>query len=207
MTINYTTLVADKSTSGSIKNWVNYDLIPSVDMLTEAEAWIYSTLRVREMEEVGSISISLAASTVTLPTGFRDPIAIKLNSDSEALTLVDRVRFDDEVAIYDSTGALPTGHPSYFTISGTNYQFDTVMDEAKSGTQRYYKTPDALSGSNETNFLTTKYPALLRYVCSMIGYEHRKQWDEASRFEQRAANAIAIANAESDLALRGAYLG
>ena len=58
MPMNYSDLVATKTTAGSIKQWLNHDGVPSTTILEEAEAWVYQRLRIRQM-------ITSSAGTLT----------------------------------------------------------------------------------------------------------------------------------------------
>src|SRR3990167_7987443 len=75
--MNYTTLTAAKTTSGSLANWVNRGDLATSAILTEAEAWIYQRLRVREMttDEAFTFAISTSSTALSSLTGtFLDPI-------------------------------------------------------------------------------------------------------------------------------------
>ena len=47
--MTYTSLIGDKNTAGSIARWVNYSKLDADQILQEAQALLYSMLRVREM--------------------------------------------------------------------------------------------------------------------------------------------------------------
>ena len=70
----------------------------------------------------------------------------------------------------------------------------------------YYDTPAALGSGNETNFLTIRYPILLRSACMMRAYEHMKQTALATGYMQKAMADINEANVTSDMARRGQYV-
>lgn len=77
MTImTYTNLVGLKGTAGSIANWVNYSKIQDVAdvILEEAQALLYSMLRVREMQTTFSFRLGAGNVFSALPTRFQDPI-------------------------------------------------------------------------------------------------------------------------------------
>lgn len=75
--MDYDTLVAPKSTPGSIANYANYGLAPATEVLLDAQMLIYQRLRVREMR-MGPLPLPLSTGAVTapLPPGFLDPISI-----------------------------------------------------------------------------------------------------------------------------------
>ncbi len=208
MAINYTTLVAGKATEGSIKWWLNYSRLPSADILTEAEAWLYSRLRTQEMVQTADITIADATSELTTETDYLSPIGIMLDGDSLPLRIVSSDTIMER-RLYDTDGVLVEGHPTCFYGSpatggtGGTYYFDTKMDEQKTGVQWYYGTPTALSGSNETNFLTLRYPTILRCACLMIAHQSRGEGNKASELRQWVDAEITAINEEADLSLFG----
>lgn len=74
MAMTYTTLVAPKGTTGSLMAWVNYSKLDSETVLAEAQALLYSLLRVREMKTEWAFSADQGVGTIALPSRFLDPI-------------------------------------------------------------------------------------------------------------------------------------
>ena len=68
--MDYTTLVSDNTTNGSIKYWINYSRIDAAGILTDAQAWIYQRLRVRDMLQTADVTISSGASTAAFPSDY-----------------------------------------------------------------------------------------------------------------------------------------
>ena len=62
-----------------------------------------------------------------------------------------------------------------------------------------FRSKSALSGSNLTNFLTTRYPTLLRTACLFRGFDYKKEYEAADRNEKRLQTLIYDANAEYDM--------
>lgn len=202
MTINYTTLVADKSTDGSIKSWVNYSLVPADTVLTMAQAFIYERLRAREMRAEGAVTLAAAGDSITLTTyaGFLDPIELRLDGDGVPLeyvheNLLGRSR--------DDTGALFSGTVSRWTIMDEKIMFDVASEEARAGKFWYYKTPTALGSGNETNFLTVRYPVLLIDACMAFGNGFRKLYAERDKMLMIVGAEIDQANMAAEMARRG----
>lgn len=191
----YTTLTGLKTVSGSIANWVNRSDLPTTEILTEAEALIYETLRVREMQARATLTFALSTQTASLPTGFLDPLGYRPYEWGDDLPFVHENGLNE---YRDSSGTLESGTPSQWTIIGETAYVNVLPSEAFSGTLLYYKTPTALSGSNETNFLTSRYPSLLRYACMAKAYEHMKN-DLAASYLQLAMQSIAKANASNEM--------
>lgn len=182
--MDYTTLAGSKSTPGSVANWLNRSDLPVQDILDESQAWIYERLRVREMQKESVLTFATGASSEELPEGFLDPIVFLPNGRGAPLLYVHEglmlAPTDEDGNLFES----PT--PSRWTIVGTTAQLDVKLTEPFAGRLLYYGRPDALSAQNETNWLTTRYPRLLRTVCMGIGFEHMKDHGQADRYLARA---------------------
>lgn len=209
MPYDYTTLVADKSTPGSIKNWVARSDIPSDLILEEAQSWIYAIIRPREMRKNAPITITKDAESIDAPADFMSSLSIMLNQDSEPLWKYD-VTGLQELQIRDENGALPDGKPYRYAgipkdvaTGGGTYYFETKSDEDYAGFQWYIFRPANLSSGNPTNFLTARYPTLLRLTCLFLGYQHAKDWVAADRIEPRAIGQANQVNVEADTDLAG----
>lgn len=201
--MNYSSLTADKTTSGSIRRWVNHAEVDAEAILTEAQALIYSTLRIREMRsEFSALAMAVGDSSKALPSGFLDPIGLWDITNNIRL----RLRLESDLQSrrqYDS-GTLLSGTPYNFAIFGEALQFEYRYDVIASLKLIGFKTPAALADeTNETNFLTDRYPHLLRTACMAQAYSFRNE-DERQQIElTKLAVYIQKANAESDDAYRG----
>lgn len=202
MAINYTTLTAAKTTEGSIKNWVNRSDIPVTNILLEAEAWIYQRLRVREMIADEAFTFDEDASSEALPAGFLDPVQFVPYQWACPLMFVHEGSFRPSRT---TAGVLQEGTPSMWTIIGTTAHVDVLCSSDFAGRLLYYKQPDALSGDNETNFLTTRYPTLLRSALMMKAFEHMRKTSDAAGYLQKAMADIQEAAATNDMWRRGQY--
>lgn len=195
MAITHTVLTGTKSTAGSIANWLNRTDLPVTNILLEAEALIYETLRVREMQAREVLTFAISTQTASLPSGFLDPISFRPYEWGSKMPFVHEDMLDE---YRDATGTLSSGTPSRWSVVGTTAYVDVLPSAEFSGMLLYYKTPDALSASNETNFLTTRYPSLLRYACMTKAYEHMKA-QEAAGYLQLTMQAIASASASNEM--------
>lgn len=203
--MNYTTLVGEKTEIGSIKSWINYDRIDPIEILTEAQAWIYQRLRVRQMQSSATVSIAEGASTASFPTGYLDPLHFGIPGFNHRLRLKDVEWFRTHLG-FDEDAVLPEGLPTYWTDFDSLIQLNTVADQAYTAKMVFFKKPDALSSSNTTNWLTDRYPTLLRRACLMFAAEFRKEYDTYDRSEARALQSISEIKVESDNAMRGIEL-
>jgi hypothetical protein len=201
----YTTLVAAKSVAGSIKRQVNYDKIDADVVLENAQTLIYSTLRVREMRALGTLAMSVGDSTKALPSGYLDPIGALRDTKNYWYTQ----RSEDRLLaarMYDPNGVLQSGQPTFWSVFDELVQFDLKFAEARTLLLPYYKQPDPLSGGNPTNWLTNRYPHLLRQACTVQAHAFMKNWAGYNTELPLLAPLIEKANAEADLSYRGADL-
>lgn len=198
MALTYTTLTGAKSVEGSIKDWVARTDVPSATVLTEAEAWIYQSLRTREMmARDDDFTFSTSSSSVALPSDFLDPIGFVPYGYSNKLPLVDYDNLDEKRNA--STGAMLSGTPSRWTVLGVTAYADMTPSTDMVGVLSYYAQPDALSDSNETNFLTSRYPTLLRRACLMFAWEWARNWPRREEELKLAEMALQEAKTSNDL--------
>lgn len=204
MAMTYSTLVSDKQTDGSIRNWVNWDPSPAETILTEAQGFVYSRLRTREMSlfSLSGLSLPTGNSTLAMPD---DYIAIKsldtLTPWKSRVDLLDEEYFIRDFRAVDDTGALYEGQPSVCSIIGdpaTAY-FDVRADQPYTFTLAYYGRPPDLSETNETNWLTRRYPHLLRAACNYFAFLHKKEQQAAQEQRALAVAFIDDANIEKDM--------
>ena len=144
----------------SIANWLNRsDLTSEIanDFIVLAEKDFNSKLRIRKM--VNQTSLTLNAETVALPTGFlqvRD-FYILSGSTKYSLTYMTPSQMDQV------KGSSTVGMPTSYTILGDTFRFSPVPGDSYTAYLNYYKTFDALSDSNTTNFILTNHPSIYLY--------------------------------------------
>lgn len=202
MAMTYTTLVADRTTEGSIKNWINNPNVPAADVLLDAENDLYTRMRVREMQASATVSLSDAASTASLPADFLDPISLRDKYKSDVLlTDADGLLLKQTV---DADYALNVGEPRWYAIFDELINFDCAADGAQTFRLVYYKKPAALSVSNTTNFMTSRYSHLLRQFCLRHAALFLKDDTAAARYEARGAEMLQSIMVNDDLSRRGA---
>jgi len=145
----------------SVANWLNRsDLTNEItgDFIVLTEKDFNSKLRIRKMVESDS-SFSINAETVALPSGFlqvRD-LFILSGGTKYALTYMTPPQMDQ------IKGSSTSGMPVAYTIIGDNFRFAPTPDTTYTGTLNYFKSFDALSDSNTTNYILTNHPAIYLY--------------------------------------------
>jgi hypothetical protein len=295
MAMTYTSLVADKSVTGSIASWVNYSKLQPTVIVDEAQALIYGEgrMRCREMMTATQFAMAVNGSYTPLPPRFLDPIGrifvssfntfirhkdsgLLQNSRSYAETsgtlgtdpfttasgsytvtvaltahgftqdsvfntsgasafngvtiagtfpvtaILDASTFTIDVASLGSapsgsgTGGgaavnyicdvLTAGSPVYFGIWNERLYFDAAFFQASLCRLQYYQSLPLLSASNESNFLTDRYPNLMRVACVAAAADFMKDSEEYQKQFTRLVAMIEKISAENDMQYRGLEL-
>ena len=201
MAMTFTVLTGLKTVTGSIKSWQNYAQVDAAGVLTDAEAWIYQKLRVREMRTSENLSVAAAKSYIDLPDGYLDPIKLRDITNDVNLIMVSEDQLE-EYRTYTS-GVLDSNDPAWWAVFDEAIQFDCKATTALTARMVFYKQLDALSTSNETNFLTQRYPHILRHACLAFAALFSKD-SELFATEIRLAESLVMdANAQDELSRRG----
>jgi hypothetical protein len=175
--MSFATLTGAKSVDGSIKSWMNYSRIDAEGILEEAQAMIYGRLRVREMRASDQFTVRVGASSVDEPDGLLDAILFwDITNDVEICSKEDS---DLERMRSWTDGVLDDGDPAYYALYDELINFDCKTTIQWRLRTLFYKQPDYLADSNPTNFLTKRYPHLLRMACLATGARFN---DDEARF-------------------------
>ena len=205
--MDYNTLVAAKSVAGSIASWVNYAKLDSVTVLAEAQAEIYDRLRVREMRTLDtSIVTAAGVAAYALPANFLDPVRPLTDDQGNSYVykpMGELIRRRN----YDSSGAIITGTPGFCSVFDEKLQFDCAFATAGWRLQLMcFKSQPPLSSGNTTNFLTTRYPHVLRRACQTRAADFMDDEAAFARHEQKLESIIQAAMANNDLVDHGIEL-
>lgn len=200
--MNYATLIGAKSVEGSIRNWINHASVPATAILVEAETEIYRRLRTREMRANVAVALAQGASSAALPVRYLDPIALHHRS-GESLTYktqrdINGLRVWDEV-----TSNFTRGWPGMFSVFDELLQFDCVADRAYPLVMSYWRQPAPLAGDNQTNFLTDRYPRLLRVACLRAAAEFMESMDKFNSYDAQMTRMLAEIDIMDDMSLVG----
>ena len=198
--MDYAQLVADKNTANSIKNWLNWGGAPVEDILAEAQAYVYNELRVREMIELDVDTLTLGSQSKAMPADYIKAISFRRTGASAGvIDILDSEHMEGRNQI-DASNTFLTATPTECQILGDPAvaYFNVKSDAAHPYRLVYYARPADLSGVNTTNFLTRRYPKLLRTACLMAGFEHYKNPDQEAKYEERLQRLIHEANAVFD---------
>lgn len=203
MAMTYNSLTASKGTSGAIATWVNYTLLDVATVLAEAQTLIYQTLRVREMRVSASLTLANGTNTIALPgasTGqFLEPVS--LYDQTAGVTFIPNdERYVTEQRLLQLQGAtLASGSPGYVAIFNEAFNFDVNASATHTMALVYYQMPALLSSGNQSNWLTNRYPHLVRAACLAAAADFMKDTDEYNKAVQRLQLLIQRANDEAKL--------
>jgi len=104
------------------------------------------------------------------------------------------------ILCYLADGTKATGWPTWFTDLATQLEFNVKASQAFAYRWMGYAQPTALSASNQTNFLTQRFPTLLRSACLMIACEFERMWEDRDKYRAEAEYWLGEAQAANGLA-------
>lgn len=102
---------------------------------------------------------------------------------------------------------LLAGYPSCWTVWDERVMFDTAFDVQATLKQLYYQAPKPLGVNNQSNWLTSRYPLLMRKACQLAVADFMKDDGEYQK-NLTAFNALVSTIAmQDDLMYRGSEFG
>ena len=195
---SYQTLIGDRSTEGSIRNWLANATVPATTIVHDAETWLWRRLRLREMLTVQSgVSLALNSDAHTLPSDYVQRRALTFVGDYKARARFVTVEDLEQRRDYTQSGSTVTiseGPPTHCAVYGTQLLFNVKADQAYPLRLVYYAQPADLSPSNPTNFLTGRGFLALKYACLAFAAEFlvRDQTEIDRWLTKAAAEAMAL---------------
>ena len=148
----------------SIANWLNRsDLTDEIadDFIKLTEADFNAKLRIRQMEQIDTVTIN--AETVSVPTGFISVRSFYILSSSTKYPL----EYITPHNMFEIRGGSRSGRPRSYTIEADNeteqFRFGPSPDVSYTGYLSYYKNIEALSSSNASNPILDKHPGIYLY--------------------------------------------
>ena len=216
--LTWNILTGTTNTAGAIARWLNKSTLTSgtggdADLiLQEALGWIFSRLRHWKMltpPQNGTMVVG--NDQIAVPDDMLEPdfimIAGLVNGNFYQQELQQKpINTVYRAWAFDGTGARIQQTPVIYSFNESYIQLDQQPDLAYPYVITYYQLPAALSNSNPTNFLTDKYPRLLRTTCMMMGAEWTKESNQGQYdrgyWAQMSQEELMQAQAQSDRARR-----
>ena len=148
----------------TIANWLNRsDLTSEIsdDFIKLVEADLNAKLRIRQMEQIDTITIN--SETETVPTGFIAVRSFYILSGSTKYHL----NYITPANLFAIKGGSTTGLPRVYTIESDNgveqFRFAPSPDATYTGYLQYYKAFTPLSSANASNYILASHPAIYLY--------------------------------------------
>lgn len=179
----------------SIKLWSHReDIVGEIanDCVTIAEQEIFygaNPIRITEMlsEQISAVS----TKTFAFPPSMLELVAISIEDQGIYYRLqnipIQDVRDDDN----------STGRPTAYAMTD-QFVFDIEPDKSYNIKFEYYLKPTALSDSNTTNIILTKYPTIYLFGGVAAAFMYSGEDDKFNEFTLRMRDVIGRANSEAD---------
>lgn len=158
-----------------IGNWLDDSDLDSYipDFITIAESEIKDRVRIRDMVTRATTTTGTSSRYLELPTGFIEMIS--LHVDGSPIKSLEQVS-SEQINTHALNGS---GKPRYFSIIGDELEFDSTPDSTYTVEMKFYKF-SALSDSNTTNVILTKYPDLYLNECKKAAALFVKDYEEVT---------------------------
>lgn len=166
---------------------------PIIDFITLGEIRLNARLRVRSMEDIGTLTTVAGTPTVALPTGYRKAKALYINTSPK----VELEWVSQEIFYRDYAGA-SSGIPSVFTTQGENVVFAPTPGSVYTLYMPYYRAATALSGSTATNTLFPRYANLYLYAAMVEAGIFLEDDAMAQKYKAVLDEGIAMAQREDE---------
>lgn len=144
----------------SVTDWLKRSSVAAqaVDFIALAESEINTDLRMRLMEVDQTVTLTIATRTITLPTGYLEPISLEIVKTGEKNTKLE-YRQPQLLGIDANTGS--AARPMQWTINGGTIEFPNLSDATYTMKFRMLKALNI--ATDLTNACLTKYPGLYLY--------------------------------------------
>lgn len=110
-------------------------------------------------------------------------------------------------AVTWTANKLVSGSATTWAIWDGSVQFDSAFDTATACRLLYYRQPILLSANVQSNFITSRYPTLLRTACMASAANFMRDDTEYQKQVGALNNLIQSAATADDLSYRGANFG
>lgn len=162
-------------------------LIPDFITLAEYEMFnnAQTQLRIRETEFVSTAAAD--ARYLALPPNFEKARSVQLETGNGFCD----VKFQAPEQLLRQ---VTTGQPRFFTVVGTELEFDRVPDSAYTIQIQYYKKPDPITEDNQTNVIITDYPNIYLFAVLHQVFLYSQDVEESAVYAGKMQDAIKGAN-------------
>ena len=148
----------------ALANWLNRtDLTSEIadDFIKLAEGDFNAKLRIRQMEQIDTVTIDSEA--VAVPTGFIGVRSLYILASSTKYAL----KYITPSNMFDIKAGSTTARPRVYTIQSDDaaetLRFGPAPDASYTGYLSYYKSFTPLSDTATSNYILTSHPAIYLY--------------------------------------------
>jgi hypothetical protein len=179
----------------AIESWSHRNDVASRldDFIDLAESEMFRHLRIRDMETRTTATTS--GRYLALPTGFLEMRRVRLISGAQYFELL----YSTPEGMYISQDS---GIPGVYTIT-SQLEFDRSPDSAYTIEYQYYAILTALSATNTSNAVLTRFPNIYLYGALWALYLWALQEDKAEYYYGKFRQAIQTANREDSKGRHG----
>ena len=172
----------------AIESWSHRNDVASRldDFIDLAESEMFRWLRIRDMETRSTATTN--GRYLSLPPAFMEMRRLKMISGAQYFELLQTT--PEGMHITQDSGL-----PKLFIVS-SQIEFDRVPDSTYTVEMQYYAKPTALSSSNTSNAVLTRFPSIYLFGSLWALYQWSLQEDKAEYFNQKFMQAIQSANRE-----------
>jgi len=154
------------------------------EFISLGESELNNDLRLRTMETSGTLTLTAAARSIDLPTGYLEDISLRYENNDFYVTRVS-LRDLNESVDDDAT------QPFYYAISDKIY-FEAPADQAYTFTLDYFKAFDL--ATDETNGLLTKHPKTYLYASLVEAAAYSRNGEREAFWQAKRDQAVSKAN-------------
>ena len=129
------------------------------DFITLAENRLRRDLRLRQMIKVVTTTTTASDATVALPSDFLEMRDIHIETNP-----IQTIIYQNPSNFFRNSNVTVGGMPSYYTVTGSEFQFAPIPDSAYTLKMIYYAAPTYLGVSNSSNVFLATCPDLLLYA-------------------------------------------
>lgn len=158
-----------------------------------------STITIEDASSVGGLTLN-----GTFPiTSITDDDNLVIDTDTDATSTATG---GGASAAY-TANKLIAASPTRWGVFDEKLKLDCAMETASQFKLLYYRSPKPLATTNESNWLTNRYPILLRAACMTAAAKYMKDTEEYNRNYAELTSLVQSTAAENDLQYRGAEFG
>ena len=164
-----------------------------------------------ELTQGSTITIAGASAVGGLTLNGTYPLSSIIDDDTFVIDV------GDEAATSSATGGgsaaswtankLIAGTASEWSILNDKLQFNCALEESAQFKMFYFRSPLPLSATNLTNWLTVRYPKVLRVACMCASADFMKDDTEYNKHLTALSALVGSIAAENDLMFRGSEFG